>query len=139
MANGPITLADGKSGRLFRISFSGELAYEIAVPARSGDALIRTLFEAGADMDVTAYGLESLNVMRIEKGHMTGNELNGQTTAYDLGLGRMCSARKDYVGRTMSRRAFLLDPDRPRLVGIRTVDPTVRLRAACTSSRWAPR
>ena len=127
MANGAVTLANGQRGRLFRISFSGEMAYEIAVPARSGEALIRQLFEAGADMGVTAYGLESLNVMRIEKGHMTGNELNGQTTAYDLGLGRMCSTQKDYVGATMARRASLLEPARPRLVGIRTLDPKARL------------
>ena len=127
MANGAVTLANGQRGRLFRISFSGEMAYEIAVPARSGEALIRQLFEAGADMGVTAYGLESLNVMRIEKGHMTGNELNGQTTAYDLGLGRMCSTQKDYVGAMMARRASLLEPARPRLVGIRALDPKARV------------
>jgi sarcosine oxidase subunit alpha len=127
MANGEITLANGLRGRLYRISFSGELAYEIAVPARSGEMVIRQLFAAGADLGVTAYGLESLNVMRIEKGHMTGNELNGQTTAYDLGLGRMCSTQKDYIGATMARRSFLLEPGRRRLVGIRTVDPKARL------------
>jgi len=127
MACGHVTLADGQSARLFRISFSGELAYEVAVPAKRGDALIRKLFAAGADLGATPYGLEALNVMRIEKGHCTGNELNGQTTAFDLGLGRMASTQKDYIGSVMARRPVLLDPDRPRLVGIRTVDPNAKL------------
>jgi glycine cleavage system aminomethyltransferase T len=127
MAAGEITLVDGQSARLFRISFSGELAYEIAVPARRGDALIRRLFEAGADLGVTAYGLEALNIMRIEKGHCTGSELNGQTTAHDLGLGRMLSTQKDFIGAALARRKVLLDPARPRLVGIRTVDSKARL------------
>ena len=54
--------------RLFRISFSGELAYEIAVPSRYGDAMIRALMEAGEPFDITPYGTEALGVMRIEKG-----------------------------------------------------------------------
>ena len=127
MAAGAVVLDDGLMARLFRISFSGELAYEIAVPARRGDALVRKLFAAGADLGATPYGLEALNVMRIEKGHCTGNELNGQTTAFDLGLGRMVSTQKDCVGAVMARRAALLDPARPRLVGIRTVDKGARL------------
>jgi glycine cleavage system aminomethyltransferase T len=127
MAAGDVVLDDGQPARLFRISFSGELAYEIAVPSRRGDALIRKLFAAGADLGATAYGLEALNVMRIEKGHCTGSELNGQSTAFDLGLGRMVSTQKDCIGAVMSRRAHLLDPTRPRLVGIRTVDKTARL------------
>ena len=129
MAAGPVTLQDGQPARLFRISFSGELAYEIAVPARRGDALMRQLFAAGADLGVTAYGLEALNVMRVEKGHMTGNELNGQTTAHDLGLGRMMSAQKDFIGAVMGRRAALLDPARPRLIGFHPVDKAARVAA----------
>ena len=65
----------GTPARLFRISFSGELAYEIAVPTRYGDALIRALMTAGQEFDAVAYGTEALNVMRIEKGHPAGNEL----------------------------------------------------------------
>ena len=97
------------------------------MPARRGDALVRKLFAAGADLGVTAYGLEALNVMRIEKGHCTGNELNGQTTAFDLGLARMVSTQKDCVGAVMARRPALQDPTRPRLVGIRTIDKDARL------------
>ena len=65
--------------RLFRISFSGELAYEIAVPARYGDAAIRAVMAAGEEFGITPYGTEALGVMRIEKGHVAGNEFNGQT------------------------------------------------------------
>ena len=69
MACGEIKVCGGLRARLFRISFSGELAYEIAVPTRYGDALIRRLMEAGEEFDITPYGTEALGVMRIEKGH----------------------------------------------------------------------
>jgi sarcosine oxidase subunit alpha len=114
--------------RLFRISFSGELAYEIAVPANHGDALARALMTAGRDFGVTPYGVEALSVMRIEKGHVAGGELNGQTVARDLGLGRMMSTKKDYIGRVMAGREALIDPDRPSLVGLKPVDTRARLR-----------
>jgi heterotetrameric sarcosine oxidase alpha subunit len=114
--------------RLFRLSFSGELAYEISVPASSGDRLIRALFVAGAEFDVTPYGTEALGVMRVEKGHPAGNELNGQTTAADLGMIRMMSTKKDYIGRVMAQRPGLTDPDRPQLVGLRPLNGE-RLRA----------
>ena len=65
---------DGVPTRLFRVSFSGELAYELAVPARFGDAAIRAVMEAGADLGVTPYGIEALGVMRIEKGHISGTD-----------------------------------------------------------------
>jgi heterotetrameric sarcosine oxidase gamma subunit len=115
--------------RLFRLSFSGELAYEIAVPAGYGDALVRALMEAGRDLGVTPYGTEALAVMRVEKGHVAGAELNGQTVARDLGLGRMMSKKKDYVGRLMAERAALNDPARPTLVGLKPTVAGVRLRA----------
>ena len=69
------------------------------------------------------YGTEALGVMRIEKGHVAGNELNGTTTAADLGLGRMMSTKKDFIGRVLAARPGLTDPDRPTLVGVRPVDP----------------
>jgi heterotetrameric sarcosine oxidase alpha subunit len=119
----------GVPARLFRISFSGEMAFELAVPARYGDAAIRAVIAAGAEFGVTPYGTEALGVMRIEKGHVAGNELNGTTTAADLGLGRMMSKKKDYIGRVLSGRPGLTDPDRPTLVGIKPVDASVRLYA----------
>lgn len=68
-------------------------------------------------------------MMRIEKGHAAGAEVNGQTTARDLGLGGMLAKKKDYIGRLMKERPALTDPDRPILVGFRPVDPAQRLRA----------
>lgn len=122
MACASLTICGGLRARLFRISFSGELAYEIAVPARYGNALMARLVETGADLGATPYGTEALGVMRIEKGHAAGNELNGQTTAQMLGLGRMVSTKKDSIGAVMSRRAGLAD-DRRVLVGLQPVDP----------------
>jgi sarcosine oxidase subunit alpha len=124
-----VTACGGITARLFRISFSGEQAYEIAVPARYGDALMRRLMENGRPLGAIPYGTEALSVMRIEKGHPAGNELNGQTTAGDLGLGRMMSKKKDYIGRVMAQRPALTAPGRPTLVGVRPVDSKQRLRA----------
>jgi len=129
MSAADLTVCGGIPARLYRLSFSGELAYEIGVPARYGDALARVLIEAGAPYGIAPYGTEALGVMRIEKGHVAGNEINGQLTARDLGLGRMMSKKKDYIGRVMADRPALLAPDRPALVGLRPVDRQARLRA----------
>ncbi len=129
MACAELTVCGGVRARLFRISFSGELAYEIAVPARYGDAMIRALMAAGEEFDVVVYGTEALGVMRVEKGHPAGNELNGQTTAADLGMGRMVSGKKDFVGNVLHRRAAMAAADRPRLMGFLAVDPAEKIRA----------
>ena len=105
------------------------MAYELAVPARYGDAAIRAIMAAGEEFGITPYGTEALGVMRIEKGHVAGNEINGQLTARDLGLGRMMSKKKDYIGRVMAQRPALVEPDRPALVGFQPVDRKARLRA----------
>jgi heterotetrameric sarcosine oxidase alpha subunit len=117
------------SSRLYRLSFSGELAYEIAVPAHYGHALLKALMALADEMGGCAYGTEALGVMRVEKGHVAGNELNGQTTARDLGLGKMMSAKKDYIGRILAQRPALVAAERPALVGLKPVDTTERLRA----------
>ncbi|MGB5864386.1 MAG: sarcosine oxidase subunit alpha family protein [Sulfitobacter sp.] len=122
MACADITICGGLRARLFRISFSGELAFEITVPTEYGDALIRKIMEVGAEFDVTPYGTEALGVMRIEKGHATGNELNGTTTAQNLGMGRMVSTAKDSIGVVLSRREGLNREGDLRLVGIRPLD-----------------
>ncbi|HUZ65045.1 MAG TPA: sarcosine oxidase subunit alpha family protein [Acetobacteraceae bacterium] len=124
-----LTAFRGVRARLFRISFSGELAYEIAVPARFGDAAIRGIMAEGAPFGIVPYGVEALGVMRIEKGHPAGGELNGQTTARDLGLGRMTAIDKDFIGRAMARRPALEDPERPALVGFAPLEPADRLHA----------
>ncbi len=119
----------GLTVRLFRISFSGELAYELAVPSRYGDAVIRAIMIAGEALNITPYGLEALNILRVEKGHITGNEINGTTTCHDLGLGQLMSPRKDFIGRVLAARPGLTDPERPTFVGIKPVNRSARLYA----------
>jgi len=119
----------GVKGRLFRISFSGEMAYEIAVPARYGDALFRTLLERAKALNGGAYGMEALNVLRIEKGFLTHAELNGTVTAFDLGMQGMVSKKKDCIGKPMSTRPGLMAEDRERLVGLKPVGAVKQLTA----------
>jgi heterotetrameric sarcosine oxidase alpha subunit len=122
-----LTVLGGIAARLFRISFSGEMAFELSVPARFGDGAIRKIMEVGREFAITPYGTEALGVMRVEKGHVAGSELNGQSTARDLGLGKMMSTKKDYIGRVMAGRPGLLDPARPQVVGFKPVDRSQRL------------
>ncbi|RRH88341.1 sarcosine oxidase subunit alpha [Mesorhizobium tamadayense] len=124
-----VKLSGGIKARLFRISFSGEMAFEISVPARYGEALVRNLMIAGKPFGVTPYGTEALGVMRIEKGHVAGPELNGTTTAADLGLGKMMSTKKDFIGRVMAGREALTAPNRQVVVGIKPTDKARRLRS----------
>ncbi len=119
----------GLRARLFRISFSGELAYEIAVPTRYGDALLREMLAKGAEYDPIVYGTEALGVMRIEKGHVAGGELNGQSTALNMGLGKMVSKKKDSIGMLLSQREGLTAENGYRLVGVKPVDPQAKLTA----------
>ncbi|WP_439508641.1 sarcosine oxidase subunit alpha family protein [Yoonia sp.] len=128
MACGAVGIG-GVAGRLFRISFSGETAYEIAVPARFGESLFRQLVAQARTLGGGPYGLEALNVLRIEKGLLTHAELHGRTTAHDLGLAGMVSTAKDCIGQAASRRPGLLDPARERLVGLRAVEEGRRLTA----------
>jgi methylglutamate dehydrogenase subunit C len=129
MAVAELTVCGGVPARLYRLSFSGELAYEIGVPAGYGDALARSLMRAGEPFGIIPYGTEALGVMRIEKGHVAGNELDGRTTADDLGLGRMMSSKKDFIGRVIAARPGLTDPKRPKLVGLRPRNAGQRLYA----------
>ena len=122
MACGHVSVCGGMPARLFRISFSGELAYEIAVPSRYGNSMIRVLMQAGEEFNAVPYGTEALGVMRIEKGHCTGNELNGQTTAHAIGAGKMVSQKKECIGNVLSQRPALIDENTERLVGLRPVD-----------------
>jgi sarcosine oxidase subunit alpha len=120
----------GAPVRIFRISFSGERSFEINVPADYGRTVWEALMAAGREIGITPYGLEAMGVMRIEKGHVTGAELDGNTTAEDVGLGRMVSPHKaDFIGRHALKRPGLTDPKRPRLVGFVPVDGVTRLRA----------
>ncbi len=126
-----VSLFGGRlSGRLFRISFSGELAYELAVPAGYGESTADALMEAGKEHGICAYGVEALGVLRIEKGHVTHNEINGTVVPADLGFGKMVSAAKDdFIGKHMLGREGLNDPDRPQLVGVKPLDPATTFRS----------
>jgi len=128
MACAEISVA-GVPARLFRISFSGELAYEIAVPTRYGNSMIKAIMAAGEEYNVVPYGTEALGVMRIEKGHAAGNELCGTTTAANLGLGMMVSKKKDCIGNVLSQRAELNTDKDLHLVGFKPVDTARSLSA----------
>ena len=129
LAAADLHVCGGCPARLFRISFSGELAYELSVPARSAEPALRAILTAGAEFGIEPYGTEALSVLRIEKGHVAGNEINGRTTASDLGFGRMLSTNKDFIGRVLAGRPALRDPDRPALAGFVPVKAHDRLRA----------
>ncbi|KAA2316258.1 sarcosine oxidase subunit alpha family protein [Pseudooceanicola sediminis] len=128
MSCGPVTLA-GVTARLFRISFSGELGYELAVPARYGESLYRLLVARAEALGGGAYGLEALNILRLEKGFLTHAELDGRTTAFDLGLERMMSPSKEFIGKAAATRPGLVADDRARLVALKPVGPVRQLTA----------
>ena len=109
----------GVQGRLFRISFSGEEGYEIAVPTRFGEALFRDLTARAETMGGGLYGMEALNVLRIEKGFITHAEIHGRTTAFDIGMEKMVSAKKDCIGKAAAARPGMIGPDRDQLVGLK--------------------
>ncbi|WP_323784703.1 sarcosine oxidase subunit alpha family protein [Thalassovita sp.] len=113
--------------RIYRISFSGELSYEIAVPASQGQALWDKIIEAGAEFGVMPYGTEALHVMRAEKGFiMIGDESDGTVIPQDLGLNWAISKKKeDYLGKRAQARSHMTDPKRWKLVGLETLDGSV--------------
>ncbi|MFI4889313.1 MAG: sarcosine oxidase subunit alpha family protein [Steroidobacterales bacterium] len=119
---------DGVPLRVLRLSFSGELAYELYVPADRGVGLWELLLERASHLGIRPYGLEALASLRIEKGHAAGLELDHRTTLDDLGLGRMASTTKPFVGRELRERADLKDPQRWSLVGIDCLERGARLR-----------
>lgn len=129
MACGALTICNGTPARLFRVSFSGELAYELAVPARFGNALAETLMTVGAEFGVTPYGTEALNVMRIEKGHAAGAELDGRNTALNLNMGGMTGKETDFIGKAMGQRPAMQGDDLPRMVGLKPLDSNDVLNA----------
>jgi sarcosine oxidase subunit alpha len=111
----------GEAGRLFRISFSGEHGYEIAVPARFGESLFRLLVSRAEEIGGGPYGMEALNVLRIEKGFITHAEIHGRITAFDLGMQRMVSEKKDCIGKTSASRPGLLDSEREQLIALKPI------------------
>ena len=112
--------------RVFRISFSGELSYEVATPANFGQGLWNALMEAGDEFGLSAYGTEALHVLRAEKGYIVvGDESDGTVTPIDVGLEGMVSKKKaDFIGKRSLEQSFLKAPNRKQLVGLLTLDPT---------------
>ena len=119
----------GEVGRLFRISFSGEHGYEIAIPSRYGESLFRLLVSRAEEIGGGPYGMEALNVLRLEKGFITHAEIHGRVTAFDLGMGRMVSKKKDCIGKTSAARPGLLDNEREQLIAIKPVGPIKQIVA----------
>jgi len=123
------TLKGGIPCRIARISFSGEMAFEAYVPSDYASALMDLLWDAAKPLDGCLYGLEALGAMRIEKGHVTGAELDGRVTIDDAGLGKMASPAKSFIGSAMRNRPELLREDRPQLVGIKPKDTSQTFNA----------
>ena len=108
--------------RIFRISFSGELAYEVNVESDNGNFMWEKINEAGKEFAIQPYGTEALSTLRIEMGHVAGSELDGRTSPYDNGLQGLVSKKKDFIGkRSLGREAFIAE-DRQKVVGVVPID-----------------
>ncbi len=122
--------------RIARISFSGELGYEVYTPSGFGPEMMTQLWTEAQAVGGCLYGLEALNTLRIEKGHVTGAELDGNITLQDAGLGNMGASSKAYVGSVLKDRPELRREDRPSLVGLSPVNTSERFNAG--SLLYAP-
>ncbi|WP_395660609.1 sarcosine oxidase subunit alpha family protein [Aestuariivirga sp.] len=124
-----MSFVEGKLGpypvRLFRISFSGELSYEVATPSNYGLGLWKAILAAGEEFGLEAYGTEALHVLRAEKGYIVvGDETDGTTTPIDVGLDGLVSKKKaDFIGKRSLEQSYLKGPNRKQLVGLLTEDP----------------
>ncbi|MEU1194489.1 sarcosine oxidase subunit alpha family protein [Streptomyces sp. NPDC005859] len=119
------TTVAGIAARVCRISFSGELAYEINVSPWQGLALWEAVYEAGAPYGITPYGTETMHVLRAEKGYpIIGQDTDGTLTPQDLGMSWAVSKKKpDFIGKRSHARADTVRPDRKHLVGLLPEDP----------------
>ncbi len=119
----------GVPTRLFRVSFTGELGYEINVASGHMPAVWDAILEQGAPHGITPYGTETMHVLRAERGFIiVGQDTDGTVTPDDAGLGGMVSATKrDFVGKRSLSRSDMLLPDRKQLVGLLTADPRLVL------------
>ncbi len=112
----------GVPARIFRISFSGELAYEINVQSDYGLYMWEKMMEIGKEFGIQPYGTEALSTLRIEMGHVAGPELDGRTIPYDVSLDGMVSKKKDFIGkRSLSKIAFN-EANRQKIVGLVPID-----------------
>lgn len=115
--------------RLFRVSFSGELGFEVNVPSDYGLAVWEAIHAAGADQGMVVYGTETMHVLRAEKGYIiVGQDTDGTMTPDDAGLSwAIGKAKSDFVGKRSLARASMQAPARKQLVGLRTKEPKVVL------------
>ncbi len=112
----------GVNAKIFRISFSGELAYEVNVESDNGNFMWEKIMEIGKEFNIQPYGTEALSTLRIEMGHVAGSELDGRTIPYDNSLEGLVSKKKDFIGkRSLSKKAYL-EPDRQKVVGVVPLD-----------------
>ena len=112
----------GVNARIFRISFSGELAYEVNVESDNGNFMWEKIMEIGKEFAIQPYGTEALSTLRIEMGHVAGSELDGRTIPYDNSLEGLVSKKKDFIGkRSLSRAAFVAE-NRQKVVGVVPLD-----------------
>lgn len=117
------TVAGIAGAQVARVSFSGELAFEVSVPWHESPTLWTALCSSGKDLDVTPYGLDALQVLRIEKGYViVGQDTEGLTTPHDAALGWLVSPKKDFIGKRSLERPAARRPDRPQLVGFTCED-----------------
>ncbi|MDN5736666.1 MAG: 2Fe-2S iron-sulfur cluster-binding protein [Brevibacterium aurantiacum] len=122
------TLAGGIPARICRISFSGELAFEVNVENYYGLAVWEAVAEAGAEFDITPYGTEVMHVLRAEKGFIiVGQDTDGTVTPQDAGMEWIVSKLKDFIGKRSYSRIDTSREDRKHLVGVLPVDGTTRL------------
>jgi sarcosine oxidase subunit alpha len=107
---------------LFRVSFTGELGFEVNVPADYGATVWQAIYDAGRAHDMTAYGTETMHVLRAEKGYIiVGQDTDGTVTPDDAGLAwAIGQSKPDFVGKRSLQRPSMKDPGRKQLVGLRT-------------------
>ena len=115
----------GVEARVVRVSFSGELSFEVNVPARLGAGFLEAILEAGNAFEITPYGIEALMVLRTEKGYLhVGSDTDGSSTPDDVGWGRVARNKKtDYIGRRSLFRSGNMEPGRKQFVGLEPLDP----------------
>ncbi|MDA0992652.1 MAG: sarcosine oxidase subunit alpha family protein [Proteobacteria bacterium] len=119
----------GQTVRVVRISFSGELGYEVYAPSGIGEELVQELYLKNDSPGIAPYGLDAMDILRIEKGHVTGAEIDGNRTLADLGLARMARSDNRFLGAAMMKRPGLVDDRRPQLVGLEPLDPAQAISA----------
>ncbi len=112
----------GVNAKIYRISFSGELAYEVNVESDNGNFMWEKIMEIGKEFNIQPYGTEALSTLRIEMGHVAGSELDGRTIPYDNSLEGLVSKKKDFIGKRSLSKVAYIATDRQKVVGVVPLD-----------------